>query len=64
MNLHTVVSFMARGRRLGRGRGTGRGKTAGRGIKGHGARTGAPKSSRFEGGQMKLTARIPKLRGK
>jgi large subunit ribosomal protein L15 len=47
--------------RVGRGRAGTRGKTAGRGTKG----TGARKQMRlgFEGGQMPLQRRIPKLKG-
>jgi len=48
-------------RRVGRGHGSGRGKTAGRGTKGSGARTTVPVW--FEGGQMPLQRRIPKLGG-
>ena len=46
--------------RVGRGEGS-KGKTAGRGTKGSRARTGVPE--RFEGGQMPLHMRLPKLRG-
>jgi large subunit ribosomal protein L15 len=48
-------------RRVGRGRAAGKGKTAGRGTKGWGARHN-PKVG-FEGGQMPLQRRIPKLKG-
>ena len=48
-------------RRVGRGRAGGQGKTAGRGTKGWGARH-QPKQG-FEGGQMPLARRIPKLKG-
>ena len=48
-------------RRVGRGIGGKRGKTAGRGTKGQGAR-GAVKPG-FEGGQMPLSRRVPKLKG-
>ena len=48
-------------RRVGRGTSGRRGKTAGRGTKGQGAR-GSVKPG-FEGGQLPLTQRIPKLRG-
>ena len=48
-------------RRAGRGEGSGRGKTAGRGTKGTRAR-GSVKAF-FEGGQMPLARRIPKLKG-
>ena len=47
--------------RVGRGKAAGKGKTAGRGTKGTGARnTVAPW---FEGGQMPLHRRLPKLGG-
>ena len=47
--------------RVGRGEGGRRGKTAGRGTKGSGARQTVPQN--FEGGQMPLHLRLPKLRG-
>ena len=51
-------------KRLGRGPGTGQGKTAGKGHKGAMARAGhgGPGGGKpgFEGGQMKMTRRIPK----
>jgi large subunit ribosomal protein L15 len=46
--------------RVGRGEGS-KGKTAGRGTKGTGARKNTPEN--FEGGQMPLHMRMPKLRG-
>ena len=48
-------------RRVGRGIGGKGGKTAGRGHKGQGARGTIPAG--FEGGQLPLMQRIPKLRG-
>jgi len=48
-------------RRVGRGIGGKGGKTAGRGTKGQGARDTIPMG--FEGGQLPLMQRIPKLRG-
>src|SRR4051812_2003744 len=48
-------------KRVGRGRAAGQGKTAGRGTKGWGARH-KPKLG-FEGGQMPLQRRVPKLKG-
>jgi large subunit ribosomal protein L15 len=48
-------------RRLGRGRTAGQGKTAGRGTKGYKARHN-PKLG-FEGGQLPLQRRVPKLKG-
>jgi len=47
--------------RVGRGRAGARGKTAGRGMKGTGAR-GSLRAG-FEGGQMPLIRRVPKLKG-
>jgi large subunit ribosomal protein L15 len=46
--------------RVGRGEGS-KGKTAGRGTKGTKARKNVP--ARFEGGQMPIQMRLPKLRG-
>ena len=46
--------------RVGRGEGS-KGKTAGRGTKGTGARKNVPAS--FEGGQMPIHMRLPKLKG-
>ena len=50
-------------KRVGRGEGSGTGKTAGRGQKGWGARSGAKKRARFEGGQNPIHMRMRKLRG-
>jgi large subunit ribosomal protein L15 len=49
--------------RVGRGISAGRGKTAGRGTKGQGARKSGGVRPGFEGGQMPLYMRVPKLRG-
>ncbi len=48
-------------KRVGRGEGSGKGKTAGRGTKGTKARSKVPLF--FEGGQMPLYRRVPKLKG-
>ena len=48
-------------RRVGRGIAGKGGKTAGRGTKGQGARSRVPAG--FEGGQMPLIRRVPKLKG-
>ena len=48
--------------RVGRGEGSGKGKTGGRGVKGQKARSGVAIAG-FEGGQMPLHMRLPKLRG-
>lgn len=50
-----------RRKRVGRGTGGKGGKTAGRGTKGQGARDTVPVG--FEGGQMPLHMRLPKLKG-
>jgi len=50
-------------RRLGRGHGSGRGKTAGRGTKGQKARTGGKIHRAFNGGQTRLSKRLPFVRG-
>jgi large subunit ribosomal protein L15 len=60
-DLKPPAGSKSRPKRVGRGIGGHGGKTAGRGSKGQGARGSvAPK---FEGGQMPLVQRIPKLRG-
>lgn len=50
-------------KRVGRGHGSGRGKTAGRGTKGQKARTGGQIHRAFNGGQTRLSKRLPFLRG-
>uniref|UniRef100_A0A7C1JZ31 Large ribosomal subunit protein uL15 n=1 Tax=Caldilinea aerophila TaxID=133453 RepID=A0A7C1JZ31_9CHLR len=50
-------------KRVGRGTGSGKGKTSGRGQKGQNARSGGSVRLNFEGGQLPLTKRLPKLRG-
>jgi len=53
-----------RGRkRVGRGIGSGKGKTSGRGHKGAGARSGSGAHTTYEGGQMPLQRRLPRLKG-
>lgn len=47
--------------RKGRGPGTGNGKTAGKGHKGQNARAGGGVRPGFEGGQMPLYMRMPKI---
>src|SRR5690348_4072968 len=51
-----------RRQRIGRGTGSGRGKTSGRGQKGQNARSEGFRLG-FEGGQMPLAQRLPKLPG-
>ncbi len=50
-------------KRVGRGIGSKKGKTAGRGTKGQLSRTGKKLRPGFEGGQLPLARRLPKLRG-
>ena len=50
-------------KRVGRGTGSGKGKTSTRGTKGQNSRTGGGVMAVFEGGQIKLVKRLPKLRG-
>ena len=49
------------GKRLGRGHAAGQGKTSGRGQKGQKARSGGYHKVGFEGGQMPLQRRLPKV---
>jgi large subunit ribosomal protein L15 len=48
-------------KRLGRGPGSGTGKTSGKGHKGHNARSGGGVRPGFEGGQMPIQRRLPKV---
>lgn len=48
-------------KRVGRGAGSGTGKTAGRGHKGQKSRSGGYHKTGFEGGQMPLQRRLPKV---
>ncbi len=66
LNLHTLKPAQERqGRkRVGRGLGSGKGRYSGRGIKGQKSRAGSKKMpAGFEGGQMPIDMRMPKLRG-
>jgi large subunit ribosomal protein L15 len=60
-HLHPAEGASKDRKRVGRGRAGVRGKTAGRGTKGTGARKNVPAG--FEGGQMPLQRRVPKLKG-
>lgn len=59
-DLHPAPGARTRKVRVGRGEGS-KGKTSGRGMKGTGARKNV--HPRFEGGQMPIHMRLPKLRG-
>lgn len=64
MKFHELKTAPAKSaKRAGRGISAGRGKTAGRGTKGQGSRKSGGVRPGFEGGQMPLYMRIPKLRG-
>ena len=58
--LHPADGATTAAKRLGRGIGSGLGKTSGKGPKGAKARSGGGKGPGFEGGQMKMTMRLPK----
>ena len=58
--LHPADGATTAAKRLGRGIGSGLGKTSGKGHKGAKARSGGGKGPGFEGGQMKMTMRLPK----
>jgi large subunit ribosomal protein L15 len=60
-DLKPAPGAKTRKRRVGRGEAGRRGKTAGRGTKGTGARNKLRPG--FEGGQLPIARRIPKLRG-
>lgn len=62
-DLHPAPGSRKNERRVGRGHGSGRGKTAGRGTKGQKARTGGSIHRAFNGGQTRLSKRLPFLRG-
>ena len=66
LNLSNLKPAQARKdrKRVGRGLGSGKGRYSGRGIKGQKSRAGSAKMpAGFEGGQMPLDMRAPKLRG-
>ena len=58
--LHPADGATTAAKRLGRGIGSGLGKTSGKGHTGAKARSGGGKGPGFEGGQMKMTMRLPK----
>jgi len=62
-DLHPAPGSRKATRRVGRGHGSGRGKTAGRGTKGQKARTGGKIHRAFDGGQTRLSKRLPFVRG-
>jgi large subunit ribosomal protein L15 len=60
-NLSPAEGSHKTGKRVGRGIGSGLGKTCGRGHKGQKARSGGFHKVGFEGGQMPLQRRLPKV---
>jgi large subunit ribosomal protein L15 len=60
-NLQPAPGSTKNRKRVGRGQGSGTGKTAGRGNKGQKARSGYKAKRNFEGGQMPLAKRLPKV---
>jgi large subunit ribosomal protein L15 len=60
-NLKPAAGSRPSGKRVGRGIGSGLGKTGGRGHKGQKSRTGGFHKVGFEGGQMPLQRRLPKV---
>ena len=60
-NLKPAAGSRKSGKRVGRGIGSGLGKTAGRGHKGQKSRSGGFHKVGFEGGQMPLQRRLPKV---
>ena len=67
MKLHELKKIegnLKKSKRVGRGRGSGKGEhTAGKGTKGQKARVGNSIPFGFEGGQVPLFKRMPKIRG-
>ena len=60
-DLHNAEGSKKVAKRLGRGTGSGLGKTSGKGQKGQNSRSGGGVRLGFEGGQMPLLRRLPKL---
>ena len=62
-NLKPAKGSTHHDKRIGRGAGSGHGGTATRGHKGAQSRSGYSRKLGFEGGQMPIHMRLPKLRG-
>src|SRR5579859_4872389 len=60
-NLKPAEGSTKNSKRIGRGTGSGRGGTSTRGHKGAGSRSGTSTKVGFEGGQMPLQRRLPKV---
>jgi large subunit ribosomal protein L15 len=60
-NLKPAKGSVRKNKRVGRGQGSGHGGTSTRGMNGAGSRSGTKEKRGFEGGQMPLQRRVPKL---
>lgn len=60
-NLKPAEGSTKKRKRIGRGQGSGHGGTSTRGHKGAGSRSGTKNKAGFEGGQMPLQRRVPKV---
>lgn len=60
-DLHPAAGSRKAAKRPGRGTSAGQGKTGGRGVKGQKSRAGGYHKTGFEGGQMPLQRRLPKV---
>ncbi|MEY4902533.1 MAG: hypothetical protein RLZZ292_348 [Bacteroidota bacterium] len=60
-NLKPAAGSVKKRKRIARGTGSGHGGTATRGHKGDGSRSGSKEKRNFEGGQMPLQMRLPKV---
>ena len=61
IKLNNLIKIKRKKLRVGRGIGSGTGKTCGRGHKGQKSRSGVKVQIGFEGGQMPLQRRLPKV---
>ncbi|MDD4526809.1 MAG: 50S ribosomal protein L15 [Candidatus Margulisbacteria bacterium] len=61
--LKTYIGSQTKRKRVGRGESSGLGKTSGKGNKGQQSRSGGGTRPGFEGGQMPLYKKVPKLKG-
>jgi large subunit ribosomal protein L15 len=62
-NIHPAPGSRHASKRVGRGLGSGHGTFSGRGCKGQKARAGFKMRPGFEGGQLPLIKKLPRLRG-
>jgi len=60
-NLRPAKGSVKKTKRIGRGQGSGHGGTSTRGMNGAGSRSGTKEKRGFEGGQMPLQRRVPKV---